>query len=395
MPVLVRHVVWDILQWFATVLVALTLVMVLIGVGQEAVRMNLGILPTLRLIPYVIPNALAFSIPGTILFTVCLVYGRMASDNEVIAIKSMGISPMVIIWPSLAMAFLLSLSAVWLNDVAFSWGVTGARRVVLQSVEEIAYGMLRTQRSYSGPNFQIIVKEVDGRRLVRPIMNFSENNDMPAFTLTATEAELRSNLQKDTLSLILTNCEIDFANGAHVSSPGIVEREIKFEDATHKRLGGDSPTNLPMRQIASEIEFQVKEIEQLEQSLAAETGMHLMSGNFGELSPDAWQPKQKKLAAARTRLHRLRTEPWRRWANGFACLAFVMVGTPLAIRLRNSDWMSTFGLCFLPILGGYYPFLAYGLNQAKSGDLPPYTVWGANLICAAIGLWQIRKVLKN
>ncbi|ADB15044.1 permease YjgP/YjgQ family protein [Pirellula staleyi DSM 6068] len=395
MPVIVRQVVWDILQWFTIAIVSLTVFMMLVFVGQQARLYGLGALAILRLIPYILPNALAFAVPGSILFTVCVVYGRMSSDNEVVAIKSMGISPMVVVWPSLALAFLLSLVAVWLNDVAFSWGVTGMRRVVLQSVEEICYGMLRTQRSYSGPTFQIIVKDVEGRKLIRPIMTFSENNDMPAFTLRATEAELRSNLQRNTLVVVLTDCEIDFSNGARVSSPGIVEREIKLEDATHKRVGGDSPTNLPLRQISSEVELQEIEITKLEQSLAAETGMNLMTGNFFELSPDAWQPKKKKLETARTRLYRLRTEPWRRWSNGFACLAFVMIGTPLAITLRNSDWMSTFGRCFLPILIGYYPFLAFALEKAKSGDLPPYSIWIANIACAAVGYWLIKKVLKN
>ena len=94
----------------------------------------------------------------------------------------------------------------------------------------------------------------------------------------------------------------------------------------------------------------------------------------------------------RQRLHRLETEPFRRWASGFSCLAFVMVGAPLAIRLRNSDLMTTFGICFLPILIVYYPLFAYGLDRAKNGALPPYCVWLGNVVCLAIGAWLLRKV---
>jgi lipopolysaccharide export system permease protein len=93
-------------------------------------------------------------------------------------------------------------------------------------------------------------------------------------------------------------------------------------------------------------------------------------------------------------LHRLRTEPWRRWSSGFSCLCFVLVGAPLAIRKRTSDLMTTFGLCFGPILLLYYPFFAYGLDRAKSGELPPYTVWVANLVLATLGLWLIKKVVR-
>ena len=68
---------------------------------------------------------------------------------------------MVLLRPAFALAFILSLVAVWLNDVAYSWGQQGMQRVVIESVEEICYGMLRAQRSYSNPRFSIIVKDVD------------------------------------------------------------------------------------------------------------------------------------------------------------------------------------------------------------------------------------------
>ena len=68
---------------------------------------------------------------------------------------------------------------------------------------------------------------------------------------------------------------------------------------------------------------------------------------------------------------------------------------PWAIRLRNSDYLTSFFVCFLPILVLYYPLLAYGLGQAKSGNLPPYSVWLGNVILAIAGYWALRKVLKS
>jgi lipopolysaccharide export system permease protein len=97
---------------------------------------------------------------------------------------------------------------------------------------------------------------------------------------------------------------------------------------------------------------------------------------------------------ARHRLFRLQTEPWRRWANGFSCFFFVVAGIPLAIRLRNSDVLTSFFLCFLPILLVYYPLLAFGVDRAKGGVLPPYTVWLGNVFLLLAGLWLLRKVLR-
>ncbi|WP_425614386.1 LptF/LptG family permease [Anatilimnocola sp. NA78] len=395
MNTLSRSILFDLIKVFALWLVILTFVMVLIGIGQEAVRMNLGVGPTLKLIPFALPNALAFAVPGTILFSVCFVYGRMSADNEVVAVKSMGISPLTLLAPAFALAFLLSLVSVWLNDVAYSWGFTGMQRVVIQSVEEIAYGMLRTQRSFANPRFSIIVKEVDGRRLIRPIMNFQPNNDMPAFTLTASEAELRSNLEENTLSLILIDCQMETDEGLRFDWPGRTVQDIPLAFAAAKDVGESSPAHLPLRKMDSAIVAQRLTIAELEQSVAAETGLSLMTGDFELFEQQNWQKRQNSIANARIRLYRLQSEPWRRWASGFSCLAFVLMGAPLAMLWRSADYLTTFGLCFVPILVLYYPLFSAGLEYSKNGVTPPATVWLGNLVCMAIGIALIRRVVRN
>lgn len=389
-----RYILAELIGWFSIFVVGLTLLMVVILVGSEAWRMSLGLVPTLRLIPFVLPTALVFAVPGTILFTVCLVYGRMSADNEVTAAKSAGLSPMALIWPAIGLSFFLSAVAVWLNDVAFSWGQAGVQRVVLQSVEEIAYGMLRAQRSFANPRFSIVVKGVDGRTLVRPTMNFQPNNDMPAFTLTAVSAELRSNLDRGTLTLVLKDAEIETGDGLRSVLPGITEQEIPLRYASARELKDDSPTQLALKAIDGEKIAQAERIKVLEQALAADVGLALVTGDLHTLGEQTWKPRRKALADARTRLYKLQTEPYRRWASGFSCLCFVLVGVPLAILMKRSDVMSTFAICFIPILLIYYPLLAFGLDQAKAGALPPYSVWAANLLLVGIGVWLLRRVVR-
>ena len=52
-------------------------------------------------LPFLLPYAVRTSLQGALLFAVCSVYGRMAATNEIVAIKSMGISPMQVAWPAL------------------------------------------------------------------------------------------------------------------------------------------------------------------------------------------------------------------------------------------------------------------------------------------------------
>ena len=162
-----RYITAELLKVFLTTLTVFTFVMTLAGVAQEAIRQGLGPVTILRLIPYTLPNALVFALPGTILFSACSVFGRLSASNELTAIKSLGISPAVVIRPALLLAFLVSLGTVWLIDIAFSWGYAGIQRVVLDSAEEIAYSVLRTQHAYRTKQFSIAVARVVDRRLLR------------------------------------------------------------------------------------------------------------------------------------------------------------------------------------------------------------------------------------
>jgi lipopolysaccharide export system permease protein len=390
-----RYVAWDLLKVFSRTLSLLTAFFLLILIGTEAQRMNLGPGPTVQIMQYMLPLALAFAIPAAALFAVCFVYGRLSADNEVVAVKSLGISPMSLLWPGFILAIVLSVIGVWINNVAYSWGQTGMQRVVIQSVEEIAYRLLRSQKSYSNPRFSIVVMDVQDRKLIRPIINFQQNNDLPPCTLTAASAEFRSNLERGTLIISLTDYEIDFGDGkTAIKDSKTLDYVVPLAFASAKEQRTGSPQQLPMSRISGEIELQREEILRLKQSLAAEAGFELLSGDLDALSSSLWESKRQTLIDAESRLNRLHTEPWRRWASGFSCLAFVMLGAPLAIRFRNSDYVSTFGMCFLPILVGYYPLLMYGIDQAKSGNLPPYSVWLANVICGGVGLFFLRRVVR-
>ena len=50
---------------------------------------------------------------------------------------------MVIVWPVIVLAFLLSLGTIWLQEIAATWCRPSVNRVAAESIEEIAYGMLR------------------------------------------------------------------------------------------------------------------------------------------------------------------------------------------------------------------------------------------------------------
>ncbi len=203
---------------------------------------------------------------------------------------------------------------------------------------------------------------------------------------------MRAVPEESALKLTLTDGSVEVGKNAF-RFHDTVEHMISLV-GRRERDNAEHPSHLPLRLIAGASQQQRKRIVHVERSLAIDAAHQLMTGDFERLTDAAWRERWRQLERARQRLHRLETEPCRRWASGFSCLAFVMLGAPLAIRLKNSDLMTTFGVCFLPILILYYPLFAFGLDRAKNGALPPYFVWLGNLVCFAIGLWLLRKIAR-
>jgi lipopolysaccharide export system permease protein len=390
-----RYVVLEFLKVFVVTLAAMSLMLVFGVVGLQAYKEGLSMTNVLRMLPFALPIALLYAIPGTTLFAACSVYGRMASMNEVVAIKSLGISPLTLIWPVCVVACLLSITVVWLNDVAVSWGRRGAERVIFESLEQIAYGMLRTQRSYACKYFSIHVEGVDGENLIHPMMTWHGSADQPDMVISAERAVLKCDPTKSQLRIYLSNGEVSFGENRQMFFPDT--QVIDLPLWTAMRGGGQNtrPQDTALRHIPAAIKDQLAKIEQLERSMAAEAAYQMMTGDLRGLAEEQWQQRHSQLRDSRSRLFRLHTEPWRRWANGFSCLAFVLVGAPLSVRMRNSDVWTSFALCFVPVLIVYYPLLVYGVKFSKTGELPPCSVWLGNLVFAAVGVWLIRKVLRR
>jgi len=394
MRTLTRHVLGQLIAVFLFALVALTLLFVIGGAVREAVSQSLPPAQVLRLIPYMLPEWLRYTVPITLLLATTSVYARMSGSNEVLAIKSLGISPMVILWPALGMAFFLSLVTVWLNDLAVSWGRREAQRVVIEAVEEIAYAMLRTHKQYDSPAFSINVKEVRGRKLVLPILTLKARGSAPAMTFTAKEAELRSDRRENLLEIILRDCTFDAPGALTCDIPDEYRQEIPLNDASRSAGSTSSPSSLALKVIREQTGRQRGEILEQQRRMAALAAHQLLCGDFPALAGREWQTRHNALAGQSQQLHKLRAEPYRRWAAGFSCFCFLWVGAPMAIRRRTSDFLTSFFLCFLPILIVYYPFLIYTIDASKTGTLPPASVWLGNAVLALWGTWLLRRVLR-
>lgn len=392
MRLVTRYVISEFAKAFGATLAVMTLFMLLVGMFREALQQGLGPAQVLRMIPYLLPDSLRYTLPGTTLFAVSLVFGRMSSANEVLALKALGISPRAVLLPVWGLCLALSAATVGVNELALTWGRAGLTRVVRESAEEIAYRVLRTQRTYSTPHFSIIVRGVEGRRLIAPVFTFEATADSPAVTVRVAEAELRSDRRQGTLTVICRNGTIDVAGQVSAQIDDEFSRTISLAQASRAANTAASPAAMSSAGLSAAIADERAQLDRAFEQFAALSGQDLVLGEFDRLTDVEWQSRLAGLAWLRAGILRLEVEPHRRWANGFSCLCFALVGGPLAIRMRNADYLMSFIMGFLPILILYYPLLLYGIDAAKRGVLPATGVWLGNALLLPVAAWLTRHV---
>ena len=390
-----RYILWEVLSLAAVTLVVSTSIIMVGVIAHQLISAGLGLHVFIKLLPYATLISLQFASPTALLFAVCSVYGRMAADNEFLAVKSSGVHPFRFLTPVFALALVLSPILVWVNDLAMSWGQPGLNRIVLHSLEDIVYGFLRANGSYASQNGLLIhVEDVEGKMLIHPTIMINSNSQTN--TIVAEKASLRLNEKSETLVLELIDWQWhNESSWAVDGGQKPIEFEIPLEKASRKGRPSFKASEVALSEVANVRAALQRERQGHEQALLARNATALLTGRLGWFDDGVAAEHRANLEELDKRNFRLASEPWRRWALGFSCFSFVFFGAPLAILKRSADLWTSFGVCFLPILLTYYPLFALGADRAKNGAWPPYAALLGNFGLIGLGAILIVKVYRS
>jgi len=385
MFLLTRYVLFEILKIFVTALTVVTLVLIFSYLVDELKTQGFGPGQIAQILPYLIPYAIKTGMHGAVLLAVCIVYGRLAASNELLAVKAMGVSPLIMLWPAVILAMPLSLLGVWLDDINSTWGKYGLQRLLVDTADEVAYGMLRKQRIFTKDPFTIVVKDVQGRTLVYPTLTIGPPGGANTLSITAEEAELTLHRNENRLNLVLRNGTVHGPNGFEGSFPDTIEQDLPLdikrgEEFSWRRF-------LRQRELVESLARKVQD-KQLASGVPA----------LASLTPIAQELALKDLEQLKTEEHlmiRIHTQFLHKWANSFCCLSFILIGVPVSILLRSADFLTSFFACFLPIVLVYQPLQKLPINLAECGVVSPYCVWAGNILLGCIGAWLLRKVVRH
>jgi lipopolysaccharide export system permease protein len=392
-----RAIFWELVKVFALSLVGITGILLMAGIIAEASQRGLTPAQILTVIPLLIPSTVPYTIPATTLFATCLVYGRLAHDNEVVAIKTAGINVLHVIWPGVFLGVVMSATTLGLYISFIPYTHLVMRSMFLNDIEELLYGMLRRDHCilHQKLPYAIWVRQVHGRRLEDAVFKRRDAKGNWDIVARAREAELKVDV---TNRQVLVHMLI-----GEFYSQGSTTR-VYFQDKVWpvplppSPFGSSGPQR-PRDMTWPELLAHRRELFQRQDELTAEIGLGTARMALTDVPGDLPQHVlnlQVMRHQFSQEVHAFDTELYMRPALAFGCLCFVLVGCPVGIWFSRSDYLSAFSTCFLPIAFLYYPLLLCGTNLSKDGKVhPAIACWVANAAMVVIALFLFRRLLKN
>jgi lipopolysaccharide export system permease protein len=393
--ILHRMILRELCKVFVLSLIGITGILLMAGIIAEASQQGLGPGQILAAIPLLVPSTLPYTIPATTLFATCVVYGRLAADNEILAIKSSGVNIFKVVKPGLLLGIAMSAATMGLYYRIIPYTHRLLREMIFNDAEELLYSLLHKHGmiSHSSLPYSMYVKGVQGKKLLSPVFKRKGPNGQPDVVANAREAELRVNIRK---KLVIVKMRFGVASSADGSRAYFEDRD--FEVPLPEHFGKD--TNRRARDMTwDEILQKRVQLEEKGAATRAEIAMHtarlLLQGAPADL-PLHIKNLKDRLKMLRQQVVLLDVELQMRPALSLGCLCFILVGCPVGIWISRSDYLSSFITCFLPIVIFYYPLMLCGTNMAKEGRINMIPlVWGADMAVGFVGLVLFRRLLRN
>jgi len=429
MRILSRYVLRQHIAPFSFALTALTLLMLLDQLAKQfhkLVGKGLGPRVIAEVFFYSIPFILAVIVPMAVLVSVLYAFNRLAADNEIAAMKASGVSLARIAAPVVVAATLVAAGLVWFNDT-----------VLPEANHHLA--SLRVSITRKQPTFALqerSVNEVIPRRLfiqaahidnassrLENVTIWDERDIDRSRTIYADSGRMSFNEKQTDLYLELFDGKVQETRD---ESPAAF-REVWFvtnniriaevgnelnRDLSRYRSDRELPVDSMLAQVR-EAEAQAIQVEEVSRAMA----MAATSRRLGGLAPpeeklapadtvgavaEAWKTGRRlevpssaynsfranaiQLQRHRERANRFQVEIWKKFTIPAACIVFVLIGVPIAVRFRRGGVGLVVGVS-LGVFCLYYVALIGGEKLADRQFLSPaLAMWSPNILFGLIGI---------
>ena len=403
--ILFRVIFWELLRVFLLSVTGLTGLFVVAGVVQQSSQLGLGISQIMRIIPLIVPSSLPYTIPATVLFASCVVYGRIAHDNEAVVLKAAGVDLLALLSPAITLGIIATVVTFSLSYQIIPETQRELQMELLRDPEEMFYNVLKRERMYrgsAGVAWDVYVEEVKDRRLLNVVAKRRAKDYTPTEpkyqqVARTKEARLIIDTVKDKIAIDSRGWKIDGDNlrgEIELREPPEIGLPDRFRKESLKNDFKVRSTAIDwenLRVYASEWYADARKAYEKSDALRDDPAMEPQLTAEERLKQIQHYREVGKFydRTART----LELEFYMRPALAFGCLCFAVIGCPVGLWANRADYLSTFVICFLPTIVIYYPILLSGGGMARDGSIPlPVGVWTANAVAvsaAFILTWRL------
>jgi lipopolysaccharide export system permease protein len=344
-----RYLAREILLPFAAALLFLTQLLLASQIlAQADVLFGGGVSPwdVVRILADLVPHLLEYVLPVAFLLGAVLGVGRLAEDREVVALSSVGVSPVRLVRVPLLLGGAVSLVAIFTALVVAPAGLRDARHRVDDVIRKNLQGEIRSGVFYEDiPGITLHAARA-GKEGFRDLLIADRTNPSAPVLVFARSGRLEPT-STGGLRLVLGDGEV------HREEPGARDYVVaRFARATAD-LGLGQALDARNQLSGSPFELSAGEI--------------LRSASEGNAEDRRyWQ-----------------TFFWRRIAVPLGILAMGLLAVPIA-AMRRGGRAFGYGVTLLAVVG-YYTLLRIGEGFGHDGTLPPWLGANlANLVVAAL-----------
>jgi lipopolysaccharide export system permease protein len=338
-----------------------TFIMILGGLtkAQGVLTATGGLKPVIAFVLLGFPEALGYTIPFGVLVATVLVFNRMSSDNEIIAMRAGGVSLLQIIPPMIFFALLLSILCSWLHLNVIPRNKFTIREMIKTSAVQAPTALLIPGEFVEiFPGYSIYVSDRQDNQLID--ISIDQRKDGRRIQRTkARSGEVVIDEEKRQLTLVLYN--------AHITM-------FDANDASKTHEMGSNRFELPLS-YADKLNSR---------SLSRKVSQMTMGEIFARMTLNA------ELGKSNSELY---VELHMRAAVGLAPLSFLLIAIPFGIRNTRREGSAGFvGAVVIALV--YFGMMTFVETLHRKPELhPEFLMWLPNVVCQTagiIGIWRKR-----
>ena len=363
LTILDRYITGELILPFLFGMGIFTSLIVAIGTGFDLVRKvtEAGLLLpiALKIMLLKLPGFVVLAFPMAILLATLMAYSRLASDSELVALRSIGVSVYRVALPGILLSLIVTGFTFIVSDLIAPAANYEASITLEKALDRIKPTFQQSNILYKEYDK---VKRDDSKKTVLTRLFYAEEfngKQMENLTiLDRSQEEVSQIINAQSATWNIKNNTWDFFNGTiYVIAPdGSYRNIVRFQ---HQQLA------LPK----APLDLANRDRDYNEMSL-------VQARNYLQILQ--FSDDEQKVRKLKVRIHEKMAFP-------FVCLIFGLVGAALGLRPQNTSRATSFGIC-VGIIFGYYLLTFITSAMGVGGILSPFTAaWLPNILGIGAG----------